>query len=312
MKNHCLVTVCNEKYAVGVFILLLSLRKNNITNDVIVYGNKLSKSSVNSFLQFEGVKIIENSSDKPVNLSKVEAIKQASDYDFVTYLDADCFSIGDINKHIKEVEPVFRIRFRSANENVLRFHSKFSDESSKKIPQYFQDMWKGLFDDPSDECQIQSTCVTNCFTVSKEYFWVLDKWEQTYYKIHENFIKKPNDYKYMMHTNGVSISDELALNAVLAYTNEKITTSNYKLNLEPNSHIAHFGCNPKPWHFWHPKDLRYVNYISDLFSYAKKEQICHNFLKWQYHKGLKFLITPVSYLYYAFFRFKRAYTKILR
>jgi hypothetical protein len=308
--NHCFVTVCDEKYSPGVFFLISSARYNNVNNPFKVYGIKLSDRSIEILEQFTNVEVFNHTetSNLPPTLLKVEALKLGINdpsIEYMTWLDADCLICGNISKYIEEKSSVFRIRMRAPLENQLRFKKKYQNESCSGIPKEIVSEWSDHLNKQSEELKMNTTCATNFMTVSRDQFSIINLWKEQIYKIQSLYLKGLDISDSYLHSSGLGVSDELVLSSILAFKFELKEIGEYKLDKNPKAYLYHFIHHPKPWLFWHPKNLNYYNYFMTLFDWIDEMKFQTINRKWYMKRKYKVLVFISSYIYLILNKFRR-------
>lgn len=267
-ERTTIVTACDKNFLWGAYLLIASLRRHNVNVSISALTFGLSEEEKSLLEQFRNVEATMESGTRNshgTQLRKPDAILSAGS-EYITWMDADCIVTGNITKYLIAPGQSFQIRFRSKKENVLRFKNKYgSPREYGSIPQSTLDVWRkdvGERDLPA----IETTCVTNCFTLHRKHLDFIRRWRGQIAKLVPDITgRRESAYSY-----GGRVSDELILNSLFAFSRNPPPISKYLLDTDPQAYLAHFGVAPKPWKRWHPKHLKYYDMVVSIVDWAGK------------------------------------------
>lgn len=266
MSDTTIVTACNKKFLWGAFLLVASLRSCGVQNRVHVLARGLSSEDAALLEQFEGVKVIANNGESGfVQADKPQALFSCEDTEYITWIDADCIVNGDVSELLLPREAgTVSIRFRKRAENRLRFRASSKDG---EIPDATQALWRS--DVGGDRsCQIETTCVTNVFTIHRDHLPFIKRWDELNSRVASKY--GPSFPEAYCHSSGKGLSDELVLNALFAFAEDAPRTSEYLLDKNRATCLMHFGLNPKPWQRWTRETLRYYDETIAIIQYCNE------------------------------------------
>ncbi|MCA9469417.1 MAG: hypothetical protein KC643_28790 [Nitrospira sp.] len=282
--TQAIVTACDKRFLWGACLLIASLRKNNINIPITVVIRGFTNTDKDMLNQFDNILCIESDlrtsfaqTDKP------QALLSASGAEYITWLDADCIVNGDVSELLIPIEPKsIMIRFRDEIENKLRFNS---GKESSAIPEKVQEVWKSDIANSASRCRIHTTCVTNAFTIHKEHFPLIREWESMIMAVAQKYGSNfPQAY---CHSSGSGLSDELILNSLFAFKENAPPVSSYRLNVDRQRCLLHFGLNPKPWNGWTWSTLRYFDLVISLIEWLKEQGYGTPHIPWHLRPGTK-------------------------
>lgn len=248
MKNDItIVTACDRNYLWGAFLLIASASRNIPQVPIHLLQTGFTPDDIAFFTQFPQVSVIQLSDEDSRNVSnrKSEAILSA-ETDYIAWLDADCMVIGDIREMLIPENGEFQIRLREQWENAWIWCEHYQPGDKKgSIPSAVAAKWK------EDVNQLatprhDTTCVANTFVIHRRHLDFIRQWREQITKVlpsgNHGLIDKRSPAYFMI--------DESVLSSVVSYSDITPPISPFRLNRDPNAHVAHFGANPKPWKRW--------------------------------------------------------------
>ena len=268
MQNVTLVSACDQNYLWGAYLLVASVARNTPGLPVTIWQTGFGKEHVQLIEQFPNVivKKLKNGDPRSVAVRKPEAILGV-ETEFAAWMDADCFIIGDISKYLIPSNGAFQIRFRGPEENanVWRNHYQTGDLPGG-IPETVLARWRR--DVAEREIpRFNTTCVTNCFVVHRDYMDWIQRWSRQLDKVLSGTVRRPVDFsvpEYFM-------TDESVLSSMQAFAESCPPNSHYMLDQDPSAHVAHFGSNSKPWQHWSKKSWYTRGYLLETIQWAKSQ-----------------------------------------
>jgi lipopolysaccharide biosynthesis glycosyltransferase len=266
--DKTIVTACDSNYIWGAYILIASLCYNNVKSYKKVLGIMLSEEEKQLLNQFPDTEVINSTreTDRSVCLMKPHAIF-AAETDLIAWMDSDCIVTGDITDFIFAEDDEIQIRFRSFEENagVYRNYYGKNDELGL-IPEKVLNTWKVDVND-LDYPQIATVCETNCFVIKKKNLDFIELW-----KAHMEKVIIDNQLQvYNKNSVGYFMTDESALNSLMAYSSKAPNAREYQFDRDTNKLLVHFGLNPKPWVHWTRRGLLHYDLTLEIIDWCKRE-----------------------------------------
>ncbi len=264
--NKTIVTACDSNYIWGAYILVASLCYFNVKSYKKVLGIMLTDEEKELLTQFPDTQVTTSGreTDRSVCLMKPHAIF-AAETDIIAWMDSDCIVTGDITDFLHVENDEIQIRFRSFEENsgVYRnFYGK-NDELGL-IPEKVLNTWKEDVGDLTSP-QIATVCETNCFVVSKKNLDFIKLW-----KSHMEKVIVDNQLQvYDKNSVGYFMTDESALNSLMAYSSTAPNVREYQFDKDSNKLLVHFGLNPKPWRHWTTRGLLHYDLTLEIIEWCQ-------------------------------------------
>ncbi|MEZ5329506.1 MAG: hypothetical protein R3F19_31045 [Verrucomicrobiales bacterium] len=276
-----IVTACDSSFLWGALLLIVSLRFHKVNLPVHVFAVGFDEEHKRMITQFPDVTIYDSESQhgkvpeileftrNNLNLFKPRAMLTAVS-DYMIWMDADCVVNGNVTESLIKDTRSFDIRFRGAKENVLRFDGYYgTGDVSGSIPKGILRKWQQDVGE-REESQIKTAPSAFCLRVHKNYRPFIQKWEDFMVQLlsqHPGPINK-NTSSYVFST-GSSLSDELALSALLAFSKDEITLGEFNLDKDLSSRLIHFQGYPKPWQGWNGRTFQHFDLVCSLVEWAQ-------------------------------------------
>ena len=295
---NTIVTSCNKNYLWGVFLLVASIRLNGGKCPIIIWAFDFTEQDKSLLHQFSNVTIYK--SDNPnTHLDKPRAILSA-ETEYVTWIDADCMFLGNLDSLLIPPNKGMQIRFRAINENTQVFKTRYSSTDQKGcIPRSILLKWH---EDINEEARtnINTQCVSNFISLHRRHFEFIKKWQTQIDKVAINSTRPvdKNNQAYFM-------TDESVLASLFAYAHLRPNTSAYKLNEFSHKRLIHFGESLKPWKIWRYRHLKHYHYVIGVIDELKIQGICLPPLPKSLDYRFKLLTFSQSLLATNFLSFKR-------
>jgi len=273
-QNLTIVTASDENFIFGIFLLIASLRKNNVNHKIFYLAENIPDRSCGILTQFNEVYIKHIDKLPAIAYQKPEAFLAASELgdQYLCWIDGDCFVRGDISDFLfPEENHGLMIRFRSHQENPLRFSKSLSIDDSGITPETVFEKWKTDINE-NTEYRFETTTVNNCFTLDRNYLPLVNRWYDFMKQILERAMSEKTEVGFAYtHSRGFGLSDELALNAVLNFADMSIpTVGPYLLDQSQEKRLLHLGLNPKPWVRWSLSHYKYYDEIMDIIDWVNE------------------------------------------
>ena len=262
-----LVTAGDKRFFWGLFLLVASVRKHGMDNPIKCLVKGLSDQEEAALAQFDVTVCRSEDIERPLQAQKPTALLLGlEDSDYATWIDGDCVVEGNISELLLPNSPnEVMIRFRDRVENKLRFQTQDEDGG---IPASIQKTWREDVGE-ADYCNIETTCVTNAFTLHKSHKDLIHHWDtQIQHVASKHAGHFPEAYS---HSSGKGISDELILNSLFGYSKANYQFTPYLLAEEADRCLLHFGLNPKPWEMWIHSTLQYYKLVFSILDWAQEK-----------------------------------------
>jgi hypothetical protein len=284
MQNLTIVSACDRNFLWGAYLLASSAARCIPDVQVQILETGFTEADRKFINQFPNVSLkpLEDNDPRSVANRKSEALLSA-DTEFVAWLDADCFVIGDIRKYLIPKNGQFQIRIRGRDENaqVWRHHYTPTDVRGE-LPKAVADRWRtdvGQLDEP----QLQAACVTNCFVIHRDHLNLIREWKAQIAKVIPARDAGPvdkSDPAYFM-------TDESVFTSLLAFSRAAPPNSDFMLDRDPAAHVGHFGANPKPWKRWRKSTWYTRRHVLDTLDWASAQGYSVPHLPWSFKKSSK-------------------------
>jgi len=277
MASNTVVTACNKRYLWGATLLIASIRYCGSNIRIHVLSSDLDDQDVIQLEQFGNVKVIQSDSQFP-HLNKPEAIFTAST-DYITWIDADCIFVGNIEDDLIPINQSFQIRFRPIEENSALYRKTLNrkalnrkkeplpnntndNDNDKGIPQDILNQWR---EDVGERLlpRFETQCVSNCFTLHRRHLPFIEKWSQCLNRFNMD-PANPIDRGSLAY----NMTDESVLSALLLFAHESPSLCDYQLNKTKHHCLMHFGMQDKPWKCWQKAHLDYYEYIMSILEWT--------------------------------------------
>ncbi len=266
--NKTVVTACDSNYIWGAYILVASLCYFNVKSYKKVLGIILTEEEQELLNQFPDTQVVNSNreTDKSVCLMKPHAFFSA-ETDLIAWMDSDCIVTGDVTDFIEVEDDELQIRFRSFEENagVYRNYYGKNDEPGL-IPHKVLDTWRDDVND-YDDPQISTVCETNCFVIRKKNLDFIKLWKTQMEKV----IVDNNLQVYDKNSVGYFMTDESALNSLMAYSSKALKVKEYQFDKDKSKLLVHFGLNPKPWIHWTRRGLLHYDLTMEILEWCRKQ-----------------------------------------
>jgi len=277
-----IVSACDRNFLWGAYLLAASAARNIPGVPVHLLQTGLSEPEIGLISQFPHVQVLRLQDDDPRSVAnrKAEALLSA-ETDYVAWLDADCFVIGDIRKYLIPTNGEFQIRLREPRENGWVWRNHYApDDKRGELPRAVAERWRadvGQLEAP----RIQTTCVTNAFVLHRRRLDFIREWKSQIAKVIPPIDAGPVDKS----SPAYFMTDESVFTSLLAFSNAAPPIADIRLNRDATAHVAHFGANPKPWKRWR-KGVWYCNrHVLELLDWARASGFSTPPLPWSFRRG---------------------------
>lgn len=263
-RENTIVTACNRSYFWGAFLLIASIRYSGGKLPVIVLGHRLTDFQKRALSQFENVSMFSTSNPNP-HLSKAEALAHATT-EYITWLDADCMYVGNIDHLLVPREGELQIRLRGSQENQDVF-KRFGhgNDNQGDIPKKILAQWRNDINERLNPRYLKQ-CVTNSFCFHRSSLNFFLDWQKQI-----NLVSPAASRPVNQSNKAYFMTDESVLASMLCFSHRVPTLARYNLDHTEREHLMHFGMNLKPWVSWREEHLKYYDYIQAVLGWVSKE-----------------------------------------
>lgn len=309
--NNTIVSACDNGYALGVWLLIASIRKCGMRHPILIGAYNWSDEWKSDILKFPDVAIADLpiTDKRSVTCSKPEIMLQAPT-DFVTWIDCDGIVSGDMTEALECPEDMINIRPKTPSETKDVFQSiRLSNENPETIPQKILQIWQkdvGGLDAPRYPRGF-SACFIGISRTRNHAF--LKKWRDQMYKV------LPEDVSLVQDGSVAYFqTDESVLNSLMLFLPDAPQRiPQYIADIQDKPHFIHFGYNPKPWIMWNKYSLRHFDAVADIVEWAVSQGYTpHCGLPYTFKRSNKRLCTflaPLSGPIAKFRKYKRKWFK---
>jgi len=280
-ESVTIVSACDRNFLWGAYLLAASAARSVPGIPVHLLQTGFSEADTALIAQFPDVRVLPLADADPRSVCnrKAEALLSA-DTDYVAWLDADCFIVGDIRKYLIPANGEFQIRLREPWENgwVWRNHYAAGDTRGE-LPRAVLEKWRadvGQLQTP----RLQTTCVTNAFVLHQRHLGFIREWKAQIAKI----IPPVNAGVVDNSSPAYFMTDESILSSLLAFSNAAPPIAEIRLNRDPAAHVAHFGANPKPWKRWRKGTWYCHRHVLETLDWAKASGFSVPTLPWSFRR----------------------------
>jgi len=267
MKNNTIVTAGDRNYLWGIFMMIASLRRSGMDENVIVGTKGFDAEAAEILTGMGGVRLIPlDDFQRSLTCCKAMMMLQA-DTEYITWVDSDGFFTGNCSTRlIPESPEQIHIRMRSADEQPQAFRGFTYGENGRQIPQAVLNAWKqdvkGL-----DQPRISRSCSACYLSVHSSARPFLKKWDEQMMSVlptgDVGVVNRDLRYYHQL--------DESVLNSCLAFFPEAPRVAEtFRLDKDPDEMFVHFIGQPKPWQGWTPYSFRHFDRYVGVAEYALK------------------------------------------
>jgi len=302
--NNTIVTACNKSYLWGAYLLIASIRLNQGLTPIHVLVSGLNTDEIKLLEQFERVKVIVANSPF-MHLEKPSAIMSA-ETEYITWVDADCIVIGNVDKLLIPAHQGLQIRFREKEENASVFSKRYSrDDSIGDIPKNILKSWQKDVNERQFS-RVNKQCVTNFISLHRRHLPFIQKWQTQI----ERVCVKPSQ-PVNRHSKAYFMTDESILSSLFSFSHKVPELSGYELNKDPHNFLMHFGQSGKPWIRWRQPHLKFYDYVMAILDKLRDQH--YTLPKLPYSLDLRYKVQThlVTYLYQYYLNARHTTSSIL-
>ncbi len=305
MNRNTIVTITDRTYLTVVYLLLLSLKYNDVNARIKVLCVGLNDEEKKLLTQIQGVECYDGDPSNTRNPAtrKAEAILLAEhdETEYVTLLDGDGLSIGNVTPFLSPGEG-FSSRIKGPQEETNNFRQHFDeDEPLGTVPRKIMSIWQKDVGE-REKSRIKNTQTSGNLTVHRSCFPFVKKWDHQMKKVLP--LHNPGQ-PYHFDNLAYHQMDESVLNSLLAFAHEapKIIPGN--LDVSSEIYIAHLGPGkPRPWTLLRKEKLQYLNLIHTLIAWGNSQGLNSPDIPWTFNKRYKFMVICAAYLHSIFVKLK--------
>lgn len=276
-----IVSACDRHFLWGAYLLAASAARNLPGIPVRILQTGFDDEDRALLEQFSGVTLhaLTGGESRSVASRKSEALLSA-DTEFVAWLDADCFVVGDIASLLLPENGVFQIRLREPWENAWVWRNHYAEgEERGGIPRSVLDQWRedvGQRAEPAHD----TTCVTNAFVLHRDHLGIIRQWQSQIAKVlpaRDAGVVDDSVPAYFM-------TDESVFSSLLVFSELAPPISPLRLDKDPAAHVAHFGARPKPWVRWRKQFWYCHRHVLGLVDWLRENRYATPELPWGFHR----------------------------
>ncbi|MCR4572311.1 MAG: hypothetical protein K5787_00940 [Lentisphaeria bacterium] len=309
--NNTIVSACDNGYAIGVWLLIASIRKSGMRHPILIGAYNWTDEWKSDILKFPDVTIADLpvTDKRSVTCSKPEIMLQAQT-DVVTWIDCDGIVSGDMTDALQCPDGMINIRPKTVSEiQELYRKSRLPSENPDMISSKVLNIWQndvGGLESPRYNHGF-GACLIGLSLPRNRGF--LEKWREQMLKV------LPEDVS-LVHDGSVAYfqTDESVLNSLMLFQPDAPELKpHYTADLLDRPHYIHFGYNPKPWIMWNSYSLKHFDKVADIAEWAVKQGYApHCPLPYTFkrsNKRLCSLLAPFSKPIAKFRKYKRKWFK---
>ncbi|MCR5379587.1 MAG: hypothetical protein K6G44_01280 [Lentisphaeria bacterium] len=309
--NNTIVSACDRGYALGVWLLIASIRKAEMTNPILIGAYNWPDEWKTDILKFPNVFIedLPITDKRSVTCSKPEIMLRAKT-DYVTWIDCDGIVTGNMAEALDFPDDTINVRSKTPSETKdIYFKSREANEDPGTIPDKITQVWKkdvaGL-DMPRYPRGFSSGFIGLSLPRYRSF---LQKWRSQMLKV------LPQDVSVVQDGNAAYFqTDDSVFNSLMLFAPDAPPhTPNYIADHLDKPHYIHFGYNPKPWIMWNKWSLRSFDITLDIVEWAIENGYApHIPLPYTFKRSNKWicsLLAPFSRPIATFRKYKRKWFK---
>ena len=270
MKSNTIVLASDSNYVWGVFLLICSIRMNNMDEPVLILAKNYTPEDIECLQQFDDISIVEHTDDFGKNMNCIKPIAMLlAETEYMTWVDCDGLFTGNCSKYLVDNPEKVHFRLRSNDENYHVFEKHYRAEDGEKgIPKHILQIWQANVGENYEP--LLETCGSTCFfSVHRNHRHLLEKWRDQIEKV------LPHVCIGVCNSNSVAYfqTDESVLNSVLCFAKNVIKPGEYKLDKDNTAYYVHFTCHPKPWLCWTFSTIKHFDKTVELVQRAQEQGI---------------------------------------
>ena len=273
-EDITIVTACDEGYALGVWLLISSIRMNGMEEKILVGAYNWSDDWKSAIGKFSNVSI----SDLPiedkrsVTCSKPEIMLRAQT-DWVIWIDCDGILTGNCYDVIRSEKEMVLVRPRSKSEiEELYRKVRLPEEDKGSVPESILRIWRrdvGDLNQPRYDFII-AAAILGVYLPNSGPF--LKRWIDQMRRVLPNDVSVVDDSSIAYFQ-----TDESVFNSMFLFDSKAPEhDSSFALNHTDRPHFIHFAFNPKPWIMWNRFSFRHFDKVMDIVEWAEKNGYAEN------------------------------------
>lgn len=254
-----IVTAGDANFAWGSFLLVASMRMNNMMQPVIVGAMKWPDAMKRRLIALGGVTIHELAPDKRCVTCQKPMLMTLSEITtpWVCWADSDAIFIGNCSEWLTG---------DSEEEITIRAYNPpppdFTDENKAT--------WKHdvaeLCGSAREQCRYPTRFNAPFIVIHRKWQDFIKRWQKQIERV------LPSDVEIIMaKLSAYFQTDESVLGSLLCYDPAAPAVSaTYKANgsVDKSRYFAHFAYNPKPWQMWNSYTLKWHGAVRDVVAWA--------------------------------------------
>ncbi|MGI5924625.1 MAG: hypothetical protein ACOX9E_11850 [Lentisphaeria bacterium] len=265
--NNTIVVAMDHNYVWGAYMMIASLRYNQMPEPVIVLGFGLTEADHQALLALNNVRVVDGeSSTRNLTCCKPDAMLLA-ETDYITWVDCDSFFIGNCSDRLLWPDhDMIHIRLREEPENAAVYRHL---GGQGKTPSVILDAWRQDVGERS-EARLATGCSACFMSLHRKHLPFVRRWSEQIAKV------LPEDNVGVVDRRSFAYfqTDESVLNSLLCFAEVAPTVSPYyKLDKDPTALFVHFISRPKPWECWTPRPFRYFRQYTAVLDWVLAQKL---------------------------------------
>ena len=264
--SNTIVVASDRNYIWGVWLLIVSMRKNSMNEPILVQGEAYSESDIAALKQFPDVEVLNraHSLGRNITCSKPDAML-LPETDYITWVDCDGIFTGNCSRYLTADPEHLHIGVRGVMENAAVFSKRYeANDAYGAIPAKILDAWRKDVGENAEPALLTS-CYCCYISIHRSHRALLEKWRDQIHKV------LPNDDVGVCDTRNPAYwqTDDSVLNSVLCFSKVAIPpTDKFMLDKDPSAMYIHFAYNPKPWQMWNTHSIAHFDQTVELVEWA--------------------------------------------
>lgn len=268
MNNNTVVTACNQAYAWGVWLLVVSMRQHGMDEPVLVGTYDWSKEWLEDIERLPGVSTAALPTEDKRNLTcSKPVIMMKAESEVITWVDCDGIFSGNCSDNIFAEDGQIYIRSRSATEmHDLYRHERSLGDQVDAIPSKILEVWQRDVGEREEPLRLRS-CSACLISMRRSQLGFIERWHQQMLKV------LPDDLLDVVDKDSVAYfqTDESVLNSLLCFAeNAPMVTEDYRANRPEEGCFMHFTYAPEPWQMWNQYSIRFFDHTLDAVEFGIK------------------------------------------
>ena len=274
LPSNTVVTAGDVNYLWGLFLLIASMRKEGMSEPVIVGTRNFTPEAERILVQLGGVSFHSlDHADHSLTCYKAEMMLKA-ETEYVSWADSDAMFCGNCSDRLTPcATDVIHVRRRTRPEMPAAFPPPYN---LKEILQRWSQDVEAMSGRParqnsSEELAREFLSVSACYlSVARSQEAFLRCWHRMMMEVLPAGDAGVVDRSLRCYHQ----LDESCLNACLTFQeNAPRISDEYRLHKNTQGVFVHFVGRPKPWVGWIPSSIRHFDRVVDVVEWALAEHL---------------------------------------